>query len=862
MRGGATGERVQGMATNHPSRFGDLLRHHRKAAGLTQEGLAEGARLSARAISDLERGLYQSPRRDTVALLAAALNLADADRAALEAAARRPISAGEPASNVTATAPYPYNLPLMPTALIGREEEVATVARVLRGGARLLTLVGPAGVGKTRVALQAATDVRDHYPDGVVFVALAPIRDPSLVASAIAKVLDVRESGEQALPQGLTAALRDKRALLLLDNFEQVRGAAALLAELLATCPRLALLVTSQAALRLQAEQRLPIRPLTIPDPGRGDAPSVDALERFPAIQLFAQRARAVAPDFALTPANAAPVVEICRRLDGLPLAIELAAARVTLLPPGALLARLEGGYSGMTLLSGGAHDLPARHKTLRGALTWSYDLLAPEEQALFRRLAVFVGGCALEAAEAVCAGADDHWREGIDILGNLASLIDKSLLRPVDQQDEEPRQRMLETVREYALDLLEESGEAAELRARHAAHYLALAEGAEPELTGPEQAAWLDRLEREHDNLRAALRRSRDSEDIQTALRLAAALWRFWWRRGHLTEGREWLEKLLAAVSPKNKRNAIAVDRDTHARALNGAGMLAYVQDDHKQATAFFGHSLVLHREVGDTQGIAKSLNNLGNIALDQGNYEHAAALYEESLALKRDLGDTWGITTSLANLGQVANDVGEYARAMALFEESLALSRSLGDTYGIASSLQIMGEVALQQGNVEWAIALEQESLALWKTLDDTHEIAVVFNRLGNIARSQGALERARAMYGESLILLRRIGDKRAMADCLEGVAGVAAAQAQPLRAARLFGAAARLRETIGTPIPPGKRSAYDQDMAIISDALGDVTAAGAAGAAWAAWAAWAAGQALSLDRAIDEALGVEVV
>ncbi|MDQ2827502.1 MAG: tetratricopeptide repeat protein [Chloroflexota bacterium] len=834
------------MVTDRSSRFGSLLRRHRKAAGLTQEELAEKARLSARAISDLERGLYQSPHRDTVALLAAALRLSDADRAALEAAARRPISTEEPASMTPPPPAYPFNLPVMPTTLIGREREIEAVTRLLCDGARLLTLTGPAGVGKTRVALQAATDARDHYADGVVFVALAPIRDPSLVVSAIAQALDVRESGEQTLAESVIAALRDRRVLLLLDNFEQVTDATPLLADLLAACPRLALLVTSQAALRLQAEQQQPIQPLTIPN--LVDLPAIDALEQSPAMQLFAQRARAVAPDFALTVANAAPVAAICRRLDGLPLAIELAAARVTLLPPAALLARLEGGYSNTTLLSSGARDLPARQRTLRGALTWSYDLLTPEEQALFRRLSVFVGGCTLNAAEAVCVEPDNV---AIDILGGLASLIDKSLLRPVDQQDAEPRQRMLETVREYALDLLEESGEAAELRARHAAHYLARAEEAEPELTGPEQAAWLDRLEREHNNLRAALRRSRDGGEVEVGLRLAAALWRFWWRRGYLTEGREWLEGLLAVVSLENKSGAIAIHRATHARALNGAGMLAYVQDDHKQATTFFEHSLVLRRGLGDTQGVAKSLNNLGNIALDQGDYEHASALYEESLILKRGLGDVGGIATTLANLGQVANDQGEYMRAMALLEESLALSKALGDTYGIAASLQNLGDVALQQGDARRAMALTQESLALWKTLDDTHELAVVFSRLGNIARSQGALEQARALYSESLILLRRIGDKRAMADCLEGVAGVAAAQAQPLRAARLFGAAAGLREAIGAPLPPGKQSAYGQDTATVSGALGDGTAA-----------AWAAGRAVPLDRAIDEALGAEAV
>jgi len=829
------------MVTDRSFRFGDLLRRHRKAAGLTQEDLAERARLSARAVSDLERGLYQSPHRDTVALLAAALRLSDVDRAALEAAARRPITTEESAATAPASPTYPFNLPVLPTTLIGREGEITTVARLLRDGARLLTLTGPAGVGKTRVALQAATDARGHYTDGVVFVALAPIRDPGLVAPAIAGALDVRESGEQTLAESVIAALRDRRVLLLLDNVEQVAGAAPLLAELLAACPRLALLVTSQAALRLQAEQQLPIRPLTTP--ALVDAPLIEDLEQSPAIQLFAQRARAVAPDFALTAANAAPVAAICRRLDGLPLALELAAARVTLLPPAALLARLEGGYSSTTLLSGGARDLPARQRTLRGALTWSYDLLAPEEQALFRRLAAFVDGCTIEAAEAICAGPGNR---AIDVLGGLASLIDKSLLRPLDQQDEEPRQRMLETVREYALDLLEESGEAAELRARHAAYYVALAEEAEPKLTGPEQAVWLDRLEREHNNLRAALRRSRDGGEVEVGLRLAAALWRFWWRRGHLSEGRGWLEGLLAVVSPDDR----GVDRATHARALNGAGALAYVQDDHNRATPLLAHSLSLYRETGDEQSSAMVLNNLGNIAMDQGDYERAAKLFEESVTLKRTLKDTWGIATSLANLGQVAENQGAYQRAMTLFEESLALSRTLGDTYGVAASLQSMGNVALQQGDAERALALERESLALWEELDDKHWTAKALKGLGDVARSRGDPAQALALYKDSLTLLQRIGDRQAMAECVEGVAGVAATRARPMRAARLFGAAARLREAIGAPLSPGKRIAYDHDVAALAMTLGEVTLA----------AIWAEGRTISLDEAIVETLSFD--
>ncbi len=823
--------------------FGVLLKRYRLDSGLTQETLAERARISTRAVSDLERDVQRLPRRDTAALLADALALSPHRRALFVAAAR---PAGDPSAPVIALDGSPYTLPASPTPLIGRDDEVAEIVGLLgRGGARLLTLTGPGGVGKTRLAVQVGGELCDDFADGIVFVSLAPVRDPALVLSAVAGALGVHEGGEHPLAESVTAYLRDKRLLLLLDNMEQVIGAATLVADLLAACPRLSALATSRAPLRLRGERQFPVRPLALPAPAEREQAMPEALAGVAAVRLFVERARAVSPVFRVTDANAAAVAAICRRLDGLPLALEMAAAWVKLLPPAALLARLE---QRLPLLTGGPRDLPERLRTMRGAVAWSYELLDAGERVLFRRLAVFVGGCALEAAEAVRAPGD---QDEPSVLEGLAALMDKSLLRleaddpSGDGGGDEPRVGMLETIREYALEQLEAEGEARELRRRHALYYLDLAERAEPELTGAEQALWLGRLERDVDNLRVALRWARDAGEIGIGVRLGGALWRFWWRRGHLSEGRDWLEKALASASHGG------VDTAMHARALNGAGMLAYVQDDHEYAVALLEQALSLYREIGNAQGIAMCLNNLGNIALDGGDYERATALYEESLTLKRSLGDIWGTAVSLSNLGEVAIDQGAYKHATLLLEESVTLSRTLGNTYGIAASLRSLGDVVLYQSDVERATALQEESLALWKGLDDKHGIALAFSRLGNVARARGLFERALALYKQSLTLLRYIGDKRAIAECLEGVAGVAGVRAEYRWAARLFGASALLRDTIGAPLRPGARGMYEQDIAATRAALNDNS--------W--MVAWTAGQDTSLDRTIDEILAADV-
>lgn len=489
------------------------------------------------------------------------------------------------------------NLPTPSTPLVGRDAERAAVAARLRhADVRLLTLTGAGGVGKTRLALAVAGDLLERFEDGVFFLDLSPTADPDLVPSMIARVLEVGEAGRRPLIERLVEHLGERSLLLVLDNAEQVLGAAPLVAGLLAACPRLKVLVTSRAALRLSGEHEHPVPPLQLPDPT--DPPDPESLARCEAVALFVQRARAARPEFEITPANAPSVAELCARLDGLPLAIELAAARVKVLSPPALLARLGRR---LCLLTGGARDLPARQQALRNTMDWCYDLLAPAEQVLFARLAVFVGGCTLEAAEAV-AGAGDE--AAPDVLDGLALLVDQSLLRQVEGPDGEPRFTMLETVREYAAERLEAGGDADVWRRRHADYYLALAEQAAPELVGPRQGAWLDRLEREHDNLRAALSWALERDEQTLGLRLVAALGHFWRVRGHLNEGQGWFERLLSRWP----------DAPAHARAeaLSAAGNLAHARDDYGRA-AYHEASRSLRRALEDARGAAQSLHTVG---------------------------------------------------------------------------------------------------------------------------------------------------------------------------------------------------------------------------------------------------------
>jgi predicted ATPase len=555
---------------------------------------------------------------------------------------------------------------------------------------RLLTLTGPGGVGKTRLAVQVAAGMQDAFPAGVVFVALAAVRDPAQVLPTIARTLDLRDDGVKPVADSLATALRARELLLVLDNCEQVTGAGPPLAALLTRGPRMRMLVTSRAALRVQGEQEYAVP--TLPLPERTHHTSPEEVTQYAAVQVFVQRAQAVQPHFQLTTGTVAAVVGICRRLDGLPLALELAAARSKLLTPVALLARLEHI---LPVLTGGGPDRPARHQTLAATLAWSYDLLAPGEQAVFRRLAVFVGGGTLEAIEAVCG------EPGLDVPAALSGLVDQSLVQVDAVEGPSPRCRMLETIREYAAERLEAEGEARQVEQQHALHFLGLAHAAAAELTGPTQVGWLARLAREHDNLRAALRCCLAADQtVEAGAVLAADLWRFWSLGGYVAEGRRWLADIL-------RRRAL-LPPEPAARILYAAGALAFDQADYGQSAAFAEESLVLRQQAGDRVGIAESLNSLGNAAWAQGEGAQATALYKRSLALWRDLGDRYHVALCIDNLGAVATVQGDYARARVLHDESLELRRQLGDTHGVALSLYNVGTLASLQGEYSEADAL----------------------------------------------------------------------------------------------------------------------------------------------------------
>ena len=768
---------------------------------------------------------------------------------------------------------------------------------------RLLTLTGPGGTGKTRLGLRVADDVKDAFEEGVCFVPLAPITDPGRVADTIAQMLGVRGMSGIPIHERLISFLQDKHGLVVLDNFEQVVEAAPLVADLLAACPKLKILVTSRASLHVQGEHEFPVPPLAVPD--AQNLPSFERLGQYEAVALFVQRACAVRPAFALSQENASSVAEICIRLDGLPLAIELAAARIKVLSPRAILARLQHRFD---LLTGGACDLPPRHRTLREAIAWSYDLLTKDEKRLFRRLAVFVGGHPFEAAERVgraVAGGE------LGVLDGLTSLVDKNLLGQKEQPDGEPRFFMLETIREFGLECLIASGEEALVRQAHRDFFLDLAEAAEPQLTGPQQSHWLARLKLEHDNLRAAL----DFARGPAAARLAAALWRFWLVHGHLNEGSQRLDEILADPSAPPR---------VRVKLLTGAGTMAHNQGRYRAARALYEQSLVLFRKQDDKQGIARALNNLGWAAWRLGDYDAAWALSEESLTLHRKLDNKRGIALALNNLGWVAQYQGEYARARSYFEDTLALQRELNDTRGIAFALNNLGwtlswqgrftqattlleealtlfqEVGDRQltaftlgrlglvvyelGELERAVALlEEESLPLFRTIGDTWGIAFVSSGLGRVMQERGDLERAIRLYEdglalwqesedkwgiaeslgriaggrrqqqnldeattryrESLRLRQEMADKGGIVECLEGLAHVAWDQRRSARAARLFGAAAALREAIGSPLPPRCRASYQHSITTLRTQLGEEAFA----------TAWDEGQTMTLAQAV---------
>jgi predicted ATPase len=699
----------------------------------------------------------------------------------------------------------PSNLPAPSALLIGREKELAAAKQLLlRRDVRLITVTGPGGIGKSHFATEAAREMVDDFPLGIYFVPLAAVNDANLVPSLIAQTLGVRESGGQTPVDSLRDYLRSSVCgpmLLLIDNFEHLLAAAPLLSELLALAPNLKMMVTSRAALRVHDENEFPLPPLALP--ARKATPSVQELSQCPAIALFVQRAVAVKPDFALTDENASAVTEICTRLDGLPLALQLAAARIKLLSPSAMRNRLA---SRLQLLTSGARDLPARQQTLRQAIDWSYDLLSEPEQKLFRRLSVFAGGFTLEAAESVCDTKQDL---GLDLLDGMASMVDNSMARQIEQSDEEPRFAMLETIREYGLEKLAASGEEALTKKSHAAYCLVVAEeGAAADADGG-QNEWLNRFETEHDNFRTALEWLTEKRNTEWGLRLGIALFRFWEMREYLSEGRERLGKLLglAETNPAN---------NLRMRALFAAGVLSSVQRDYVAANKLFSESLEIAKALDDKQSMAISLNGLAVMAREQGDLASAVSLFEESLLLWKNLGDRLAAARGLSNLASVLKSQGNYAQARVLYDECLSIFRELGDGAGVAWVLNHQGDVLREQGDLKTARSLYEQSLATFRELNDRWGIAGSLADLGNLVREQGDFAASDTLYRESLTLFQELGHKRGIARVLESFAASAAEQAQPERALRLAGVAAALRQTIGAPPTHTEQAKLEQSLA----------------------------------------------
>ena len=764
-----------------------------------------------------------------------------------------------------------HNLPMPLTPLVGREREVAAACALLQNPeVRLLTIVGTGGIGKTHLGLHIASELLNTFSDGVCLVLLASISDPDLVVSTLAQSLVVKEVGAEPLLDLLINYLQDKDLLLVLDNFEQVVAAAPVLTELLEACTSLKLLVTSRELLRVRGEQAFPLSPLAFPE--LTHLPSRDLLAEYGAVALFLQRARAVKPDFHVTDANASSIAAICARLDGLPLALELAAARLKHLTVQGLLARLEHS---LQVLTQGPRDVHTRQQTLRNTIQWSYDLLSDQEQRLFRRLSVFVGGCRLEAVEALYTTLDGG---SMHMFDGVSSLIDKSLLQQSEHEEnggEEPRFVMLETIREYGLEMLAASKEVETTRQAQALYYLRFAEEVEPKLFGAEQQRWYARMEQEHANLRTAMHWLQERKEVDLTLRLSCALWWFWLTHNHLNEGCQWLDRVLSESEEG--------DLSLRAGVLNGLGLLLSNQGDFVQAKRRCEESVALFQELEETGAMAWPLHHLACIANDEGEYTRAAVLFEECQAHFSEAEDKLGLAYVLCHLTLTYSELGDYEKACSCAQESLTQFREFEDNGGILealcaladllivsqgekaavqplleeirkrargaddgwmmSALVLAGRVALSRGDLVTARSFIEESLTFYRAKGMRVPLVEVLILFGRLTAAQKDYAASQALYAESLTLARKMGMKRLISAGLEGLAGAVAVQGESLWAAHLWGAAEALRDAMHTLIPPVYRAEYERSVAAARLQLGEKDFA----------AAWAEGRSMTVDQVL---------
>ncbi len=854
--------------------FGQQLRRRRKTLDITQEELADRVGCARSTIRMIEGG-ERRPSRQLAALIAEHLRIPEDEREAFLRLAREsqegskaPHAGAPPNVDRADGTTIPTNLRAEPTRLIGRREEVEEIALLLQGGARLLTLTGPPGVGKTRLSLAVAAELlygddssegssqqaegsidnpkskiqNSKFKDGVFFVGLSAIVDPELIAPAIAQTLKLREAAEPAL-EVLKEYLQARRVLLVLDNFEQVLDAASSLSQLIAECPGLAFLVTSREPLHVRGEQQFEVAPL--PWPGMVHPHSADDMLQYPSVALFVERAQAVDYSFRLTEENAESVATLCARVDGLPLAIELVAARVKLLPPAALVQkfRASDGHTALHLLSAGARDLPERHRTLRAAIGWSYDLLNKDECVLFDRLGVFADGYTLNSVEAICNARGDL---SVPVLDGLQSLLDKSLLKRDDalSAEGEPRYTMLEMVREYAAECLEKNGEAEKVKGWFLDYYLALTAAARPHLVGAEQKAWLTKLGTEESNIRAALRWATDSGRVEIAARMAVALFNYWYSLGKITEGRSWLEDLARRAEEFGLPESLQIELN------NCAGFLAIIQYEFDKAERLLDRSLVLSRQTGDKSKLGVTLSNLSGMETYRGNWARSASLLRETLDLQREMGDARRVALALHGLAVVSLSVGDFERAVTLEGEAIPLAREAGDWWHTSWGLTTLGMALCRSGRLDEAESAGREAMATLEGLEgNDFPRAGAFNCLAEIARGRGDLPLAKRLYGKAIRELHKSGNSAAggVGANFYGLGLLAVSDDEARRATILFSAQDSLLERLRMVHAPSMKPEFDHGVASARACLEE--------AEWAA--AWSQGRAMSLDEMIAFAL-----